>query len=589
MNEIELKRMKKIHNTFHHWRKLFFQTQPYWNMFFVVAVSVIFSTGLMFSTFSYRDDTIVMGSKIWSDFWANIPLIRSFSHGDNIPPEYPLFPGERIRYHFLFFFLVGMLERAGTRIDLALNFFSIIGFSGMLIGIYALTKHLSKSQLAGWLSIVLLIFNSSFSWMYYLDKGVDTLPEIVTNKDYGSHGPYDNTVVSGFWKLNVYTNQRHFAFALAVLAISIWSISYTKNKFWPFLGILLLISLSWMHKVVLLIAFLILGAQLLTQQGKRKRILGALLLCGALSIPGILYLNGDGITTEKAISFRPGFLYNSTDWHEFSFQLTQVQQWLVYWLLNLGVLPIIGTIGWIVVVLRALPKKKLWKQILYFFTSEASVWFGVGVAVFVIANLFGFASDLGTNHKFINFTQIILSAFSASLLAYVWKTRLSVITPVLLVLLTLGGVFDFFPVFNDSKVFWEDVQKDKVAQWIVENTPPDTVFLNTSYMYNSIVISGRKVFWGWDYFTSSIGYPLAQRRQALRPVLSGEQPIIETCKFLHNNNIRYIHIAKNANVERFADTMVSNKYFKETFGEHVIEFDQAVIYDSQPTCQNRKS
>ena len=64
---------------------------------------IIFSVWLMFSSFSYSDGSMQIGSKAWSDFASTIPVIRSFSFGSNFPPEYPLFPGEPIHYHFLFF------------------------------------------------------------------------------------------------------------------------------------------------------------------------------------------------------------------------------------------------------------------------------------------------------------------------------------------------------------------------------------------------------------------------------------------------------------------------------------------------------
>lgn len=565
------------------------KTQPYWNRVLVILFSIIFSAAIMCSTFSYKDNSIVIGTKIWSDFWANIPLIRSFSFGDNIPPEYPLFPGERIRYHFLFFFLVGMLERIGIRIDIALNILSIIGFSGMMIGIYALAKHFSHSKIAGWLALILFIFNSSFSWIYYLDRGINTLPEIVTYSDYPSHGPYDDSVVSGFWKLNVYVNQRHLAFAFAILAFSVWSIVYSKSKYWKFLGIFLLISLSWLHKAVLLMAFLVLGAMFLTQQKKRKIILGAILVTVALSLPGIQYLNGNGVTTEKAISFHPGFIYNATSWHEFSFHLSNFQKWLVYWLLNLGILPLTAFLGWIWFTLETIAPKKGLKKLIAFWQSDRVVWFGVAVTIFAIANLFQFASDLGTNHKFINFTQIIFSVYSACLLWKLWKTRLSLLVPILLVLLTLGGIFDFFPLFNDPKVFWEDIPKNIEAQWIYTNTAPNSIFLNTTYNYNPIVTAGRKVFWGWDYFTSSIGYPLAERRTQLRPIIAGEISEIELCKFLYTNKIRYIFVDTDEHAEPFLNTPVNRHYFTELFGENSQSFDHSIIYDTTPTCQNATS
>ena len=111
----------------------------------VISLSV-FSFWLMFSTFSYENGSMLIGSRAWSDFAGHIPLIRSFSFGSNFPPEYPIFPGELIRYHFLFYLMVGMLEKIGLRIDFALNILSSLSFFLLIFSIYLLGKILFKSK-----------------------------------------------------------------------------------------------------------------------------------------------------------------------------------------------------------------------------------------------------------------------------------------------------------------------------------------------------------------------------------------------------------------------------------------------------------
>src|SRR3989304_6961080 len=72
--------------------------------FFLFLLLFLFSFYLMFYTFGYdaKRSTMLIAPKLWSDFGAHIPLIRSFSMGDNWPPASPLYPGEPIRYHFGF-------------------------------------------------------------------------------------------------------------------------------------------------------------------------------------------------------------------------------------------------------------------------------------------------------------------------------------------------------------------------------------------------------------------------------------------------------------------------------------------------------
>ena len=71
-------------------------------VFFIFLLG--FAWALMWKTFRVNQaGNLEIATKVWSDFAATIPLIRSFSLGDNFPPQYPLFAGPPIRYHFLFF------------------------------------------------------------------------------------------------------------------------------------------------------------------------------------------------------------------------------------------------------------------------------------------------------------------------------------------------------------------------------------------------------------------------------------------------------------------------------------------------------
>ena len=117
---------------------------------------LLFSWWLMWHTFDYRQKTLFIATKAWSDFSATLPLARSFSWGKNWPPEHPLFPGEPIKYHFLFYLGVGFLEKLGLNLGWALNLPSLLGFWGLLVMIYLLTKLLFKNKSIGFLTVIFL-------------------------------------------------------------------------------------------------------------------------------------------------------------------------------------------------------------------------------------------------------------------------------------------------------------------------------------------------------------------------------------------------------------------------------------------------
>jgi hypothetical protein len=197
---------------------------------------LIFSFWLMFHTLSYHDGTFFIASKAWSDFASHLPLIRSFSLGSNFPPQYPLFPGEAIHYHFMFYAFVGLLERIGIRFDYALNIPSALGFFALLTAIYAFSWYLFRSRAVSILSTLFFLFNGSLSFLYFFYThpfSTNTISDIVNLNTFPSFGPYDGRIISAFWNLNIFTNQRHFAAALAFSYIVILFFIYVNRKTKP--------------------------------------------------------------------------------------------------------------------------------------------------------------------------------------------------------------------------------------------------------------------------------------------------------------------------------------------------------------------
>ncbi len=127
---------------------------------FFGAVLLIFSFWLMFHSFSYNSAnyTFKIGSHLWSDFGSHIPLIRSFSLGHNFPPQFPLYTGENIRYHFMFYFLAGIFEKLGGNLAYGLNLISSLGFWEMLLMIYSFAKKIFGGvKSVGMLAVVMTL------------------------------------------------------------------------------------------------------------------------------------------------------------------------------------------------------------------------------------------------------------------------------------------------------------------------------------------------------------------------------------------------------------------------------------------------
>ena len=528
-------------------KKLWKIIKKKWPEEILVVFAFCFSWWLMWHTFGYKDSQMLVTAKVWSDFAANIPLIRSFSWGKNWPLEYPLFPGEPIKYHFLFYFLVGLLEKIGLPLNWALNLPSTFGFFGLLIIIYSLAKLIFAKRIIAFLAVVFFLFNSSLSFLEFFRQhplSLNTLSEIINNRNFPSFGPYDGKIISAFWSLNIYTNQRHlgasYFFVILTIYLLLKSMKEEKKlKLWQILLISFLFGIMpFFHKVAFLMMVIILSLFFLFFAKLRRPILIIGLVAGILAMPQIFYQMGGNF---RAVFFHPGYLV--------TYPLT-LKKFFYYWFENLGLSLILIPVGfWL--------SNKLAKK---FFLAV--------LPLFLVGNLFQFSPEIAANHKFFNLFIIFGNMFSAFAICWVWrkKTLGKIIAPILFFLMIFSGIIDLFPIKNDIIYAIDDAPKNPDILWIKQNTPPDAVFLNSSYLYHPASFAGRKIFLGWPYFPWSAGYDTWEREKIMKNIYENRN-FQEICRLLKENRIDYFtleNILNDPNLPKIETTFFQNN-FKPSF------------------------
>ncbi len=490
-----------------------------WQLVFLLLF-FSFSLILMWKTFFLnKQKDMQIATKAWSDFAATIPLIRSFSLGNNFPPEYPLFPGPPIRYHFVFFLLVAFLEKIGVRLDVALNTLSALSFFTLLLSIYFIGKVVFKNKAIGVLSVILFTFNSSLGFFEFFKKhpiSLETPLYIIKNNQFSSFGPYDGKIVSAFWSLNIFTNQRHLALAYSLFLLTLLYIYQKSNnpkKFSYFKAIFISLIIGvfpFIHLAVFGMIILSLLIFLLIYKKIRLKIFIILLISLTLALPQILYM---GPSEVKVNFLRPGYLIEELN----------IINFLKYWFLNLGLTTIIAPLG------------------VFLANKKQRTLFLPFLALFVVGNVFQFSPEIAANHKFFNLFVIGANFFTSLTLLYFFKKSLQfkIFSTVLLFFLTLTGVIDFFPILNDSYMIVKDIPNNKAATFINQSTPKNSVFLNSSFLYHPASIAGRKIFMGWPYFPWSVGYDTNKRGVEFNLMYTSYDKEL-VCSLLRKNNIDYI-------------------------------------------------
>lgn len=534
----------------------------------VFLLFALFSIWLMWHTFGLENGRLKLSSKVYSDFGAHIPLIRSFSLGQNFPPEYPQFAGEPIHYHYLFYLAVAGLERLGLNLVWSMNILSSAGFFLLLLMIYSFTKILFRSKKAALLAVILFLFNGSLSFIEFFKKFPNPaiwMQKLLTLHDFVSFGPWDGGNVSAFWNLNIFTNQRHLALSYSLVLLLLWpllkivvenfkqvgakkiqvcqvTIIWLAFAFFPLLhqaGFAILIGFT--------LALFILFPKLLKTNWWIVYLWGVV-----FALLTFLFLPGNNL-----IGFKVGFLaQNKTLWSI-----------LKYWFFNLGLY--LFFIPYLFIKLN-FRNKKIWL---------------IFLAVFVSANLWQFSADMINNHKFITFFLIGMNIFVAGTIYQIWRKSFyqKLLVMIIVVILTFSGVVDLFPIINDHFHYLDSNQSETVS-FLLKNTQPDSTFLTTTYLYNPVLLAGRKTFLDYGYFAWSLGYPDSARRTKLSTLFAKNISLHSLCVELTKNGIDHILFSPGRGEISFPDPKSSMIY--NHFEPNTVLDDGYQLFDVATICFN---
>ncbi len=168
-------------------------------------------------------DPLKVSLNTWGDTALHTGIARSFSQGDNFPPELPIFSGETIRYHFGFDFYAGVLERLGLPIEWAFNVPGALGFTAVMVLICALAHRLWQRVSIGIVAAILFATNGSLAFLRYFDD-YPSVVEALKPHNWWHHDTYAAIApfqagerISLFWTLNPYLTQTHLIVSMVIV------------------------------------------------------------------------------------------------------------------------------------------------------------------------------------------------------------------------------------------------------------------------------------------------------------------------------------------------------------------------------------
>jgi hypothetical protein len=507
--------------------------------------SLLIASFIAWHTLMVKDGVLFVGNSVWSDFGPHLSIIRSFSMGENFPPQYPHFPEGSIRYHFMFQFMVATLEFLGMRLDWAFNLLSIFSLVSLFLLLYVLAVSITGQRWVGILTGVLFIFRSSFAFFTHIKENLanDNLWQAVWGVSlHIGKTEHENW---GLWAQNVYANQRHFAFSVCVLIVLLLALLpllqamikarqqgnsgflngfctlfLGKDNWWPenwsraiTLGVLLGGIGFWNGAVV--ITTLIILAMLAVFCRHRGEFLIIALLAAILTLLQQRWFMGAGAPAVKP-SWYFGFLAEHKT-------LTGIG---AFYLELLGVFcPLL--------FVSIFNTPRGYKALALAF-----------IAPLLFASLISLTIDINANHKFIMLAVMLSNIFIAALLVRFFQSKdnaLRVMAAIFTVLLTITGWVDLLTLYNMNKNSFTISMNDPVTTWVINNSKPKDVFLTDWATLHAVQFAGRPIYFGWPYYAWSAGYDTDTRFEIMKHIYNPGSSE-ELYELLHNEGIRYVVI-----------------------------------------------
>lgn len=112
---------------------------------------------------------------------------------------------------------------------------------------------------------------------------------------------------------------------------------------------------------------------------------------------------------------------------------------------------------------------------------------------------------------------------------------------VLVLILTLSGVIDLFPVLNDTSGSVPDIAASPDAAFIATHTKMTDVIANTTWFYHPASIAGRSLYSGYTYFTWSYGYDQGVREASLTRIYEAKT-IQNLCHELRSHGVHWVEL-----------------------------------------------
>jgi hypothetical protein len=507
-----------------------FRERPYATQGFVLFYIVIAVVlGLVFSAGVYETPQgIYTGiANNLGDLPLHMQVISSFAQGNNFPPEDPTYAGVRFAYPFLSDVMAAMLIKCGASIIGAMWMQSMVLALALTGLLQYWTWLLTRSQLAGIIAPLLVLFSGGFGWTWILMELHNSPGGLVWLLQHLTHdytiGP-DSILRWGNSLTTLFVPQRSILLGLplALVIFCQWWLTISPrgedaagqsegSKNDPdtgrarmmcagvFAGLLPLVHA---HSFLVIMGMAVCLA--LIFRAELHDWLLFLIVATVVALPQVAWLAHTGaISAGSYIGWQPGWDHITKDAN---------YNVLAFWLVNTGFfIPLL--------IIAVLGKNKNWilpRRLLLFYAPF--------VLCFIVPNLTRVAPWIWDNIKVLFYWYVASVPLVAWLLAHGLKSKSGWrwITAGVLAATISSGAIDVFHATSGQASYLEFSAQDiAAAHALAAKVTPRALVLHAP-TYNSLVfLTGRRSLLGYPGWIASRGLNYSQREADIQHIYAG--------------------------------------------------------------------
>lgn len=449
------------------------------------------------------------GQCTYGDMSMHIGFITSLAEQKTFPPCYNILPGVRIAYPFLCDSVSSSMYLLGSSLRTAYMVPMFFAFFQFALGFWFLAEEVCREKNAPILAFLFFFLNGGLGMIYFIDDY--TLRDLFT----GFYKTPTNLVDRGMRWVNVIADmllpQRATLFGWAAMIAALYLL---------FLGVFRKDEASWLPAGIIggllpmihthsFFALGLIAASWMTCSAFRDRLskdwFRHWMLFGfsavAIAFPQLW------IWTFRSVSGNAHFLRLNFDWVN-----NGSENWFWFWFKNIGPLFLITPVAFI------------------FGSREDRAVFSGAVFIFVICEFLVFQPNVYDDNKLLYVAYFFCCFLCSDAIVRFLNARRSkavktALLSALLIISLNAGVFTLIRevLSGIPKYGYELYSADEIAaaNYILENTEPDAVFLTDDNHDNAVaVLTGRNIVCGSGSYLYFHGVDYEQQRQDAESMLT---------------------------------------------------------------------